>query len=183
MRSSVSLRIGQGQQIVEIDLAMRRPGEMLGEAFRLDSGRTAPSAAPDARGRAALRRRSTGRRHAPTAQSARAGRAASHAAVRPRPCSFRHGFRQSRFRCSPDRMSAKCCGLKPMPGVKWQLRCVKHVWRVRKCEDGDPSPVAGGGTKQNSRNAQLLIGASEPMPFGVFIAAQVPLATYFQALP
>jgi hypothetical protein len=28
-----------------------------------------------------------------------------------------------------------------------------------------------------------LIGVSEPVPFGVFIAAQVPLGTFFQALP
>ena len=34
-----------------------------------------------------------------------------------------------------------------------------------------------------SARAQLLIGVSEPMPFGVFIVVQVPLATYFQALP
>ena len=27
------------------------------------------------------------------------------------------------------------------------------------------------------------IALSEPMPFGVFIVVQVPLATYFQALP
>ncbi len=48
----------------------------------------------------------------------------------------------------------------------------------------DPSPLRGRDQQAAERECdQLLIGASEPMPFGVFIAAQVPLATYFQALP
>ena len=37
---------------------------------------------------------------------------------------------------------------------------------------------AGGGS-----HGDYAIGLSEPTPFGVLIDAQVPLATYFQALP
>jgi hypothetical protein len=38
-------------------------------------------------------------------------------------------------------------------------------------------------THKSDDAAQPLIGASEPLPFGVFIDVQVPLSTYFQALP
>ena len=41
----------------------------------------------------------------------------------------------------------------------------------------DPSPQGGG------EKTHILIGSSEPMPFGVFIETQEPFGTAFQALP
>ena len=71
--------------------------------------------------------------------------------------------------------------------------------------DLEPQAVRGGGARvlevlgleaqprgearghrllqRGRRDRQLLIGVSDPMPFGVLIVVQVPLATYFQALP
>jgi hypothetical protein len=43
-------------------------------------------------------------------------------------------------------------------------------------------PFQGEGSESGERN-QPLTGSSEPMPFGVFIAAQVPFGTFFHALP
>ena len=71
-----------------------------------------------------------------------------------RPCSFRHESRQSRLRLPPDIRSAKCCGLKPMPGSGWQLSMREACWRYRNCRSR--APFAGSDKKL--RNLRLLIG-------------------------
>jgi hypothetical protein len=50
---------------------------------------------------------------------------------------------------------------------------------------GLPSRAGGGEARvvRASRAGHDLIGASAPVPFGVFIVVQVPFGTYFQALP
>jgi len=63
-------------------------------------------------------------------------------------------------------------------GSGGQTRCKLHDGSREEGQAGSTPlarfPLAAG---------QLFIGMREPMPFGVFIASQVPLATYFQALP
>ena len=61
--------VGQRQQIVEEDAVVAGPGEMLGEQRRLGRYRSGASAASDALDRARRASRSTGRRHASTADS------------------------------------------------------------------------------------------------------------------
>jgi hypothetical protein len=58
--------------------------------------------------------------------------------------------------------------------------CVRqrHGDRSWQWEEG-----GAGRRARASRKAYDLIAVSDPVPFGVFMVAQVPLATYFHALP
>ena len=59
----------------------------------------------------------------------------------------------------------------------------RKVTRALARERPSSPRLAGRGEASGVRDAQDLIGCSEPMPFGVLMPSQVPLATYFQALP
>ena len=107
--------------------------------------------------RAARRRRATARRHAARADGARGSPRARPAAARPRPCSSRHGPRTT----GPARRAGE--------------RLVEVLGL--EAESGGRAPACG------MAGARQALGVSEPLPLGVLIAVQVPLATFFQALP
>ena len=72
-------------------------------------------------------------------------------------------------------IAGKCCGLNPMPEETGS--------RVRADMTDAPQGERGCALKAHPQDNQDLIAESAPVPLGVFIETQVPLGTYFQALP
>src|SRR5262249_4626508 len=81
-------------------------------------------------------------------------------------------------------MSRKCSGLKPAPARFGSRAGVSMIGSPVACGGGECAHVLAHPTVSDGLlRPNYDFAVSEPLPRGVGICAQVPLATYFQALP
>ena len=91
---------------------------------------------------------------------------------------FEPQARRLRRRCA----ASKCCGFSPSPALN--MGSLRGSSRGRSARRACTVPGKAGATRPQPMSAhQVLIGVSEPLPFGVAIDVQVPFGTAFHALP
>ncbi len=148
------------QQVGMVGAAPGRPGEVLGDQRRLESIDQGGQSRKVCRVGFGIGRQ----RHADAVQRKRVPRA--------------NGFQPRQARTAVDHVVFRM-DLEPQTVRGSGVRRLV----VRGLESQPRGTVVDHGLVPECRVDQLLIGVSEPMPLGVFIVVQVPLATFFQALP